>query len=117
MGTLSATINAVCGMRVDPVLVKLYWLNEREDALIEHVATLLDPSCDGALALAAVRARFAAVAVWARDERAVERLPRGLSDDAILSVLPGLNLSFSNGQYRFDHREFLAALRSRHQHI
>jgi hypothetical protein len=94
-------------------LVKLYWLNEREEALIEHVATMLDPACDGPLALAAVKARFAAVAAWATDNRAVAAVPRGVNDDAILSALARVPLYHTHGRYHFDDREFAAALRTR----
>jgi hypothetical protein len=102
----------VCEVSVPPVLAKLYWLNEREDALIEHVASLLDPGCSGALALAAVRARFAAVAEWATREQSVASVPYDVSDDAVLEALAVAPLRYVRGGYRFETREFAAALRA-----
>jgi hypothetical protein len=102
----------VCGVSVPPVLAKLYWLNEREEALIEHVASLLNPGCSGALVLAAVKARFAAVAEWATREQCAASVPQNLSDDAVLQALALAPLRYVRGAYRFETREFAAALRA-----
>lgn len=102
----------VCEVSVSPDLARLFWLNEREEALIEYVAWLLNPACDGTLALVAVKARFAAVAEWATRTECLASVPQDLSDDAVLRALAHAPLHFVEGAYRFDPREFGAALRA-----
>lgn len=101
----------VCAARVHPALMKLYWRNEREEALIEHMAALLDPACNGALALAAVKARFAAVAGWAINEPEALALADEMSDDAVLTAMAEAPLTCTHGVYWFDHVAFAAALK------
>ena len=102
----------VCGVEVRECLIRLYWQNENDEILIATVAELLDPGCDGWLALAAVRARFAAVADWSLRQGSQLSLPASTCDAAVLSAMAATPLIYRRGRYSFCDWKFLAAVRA-----
>lgn len=102
----------VCRVDVHESLIKLYWLNEHDELLIATVAELLDPRCDGWLALAAVKARFAAIADWSLRHGSDLSLPAATCDAAVLSAMAATPLFCTRGRYHFCDWKFLAAVRA-----
>lgn len=105
-------VRDVCQAGVPECLINLYWHNEKDEVLIATVAELLDPSCDGWLALAAVRARFAAVADWSLRHASKLSMPAGTCDAAVLRAMAATPLFFMRGRYSFCDWKFLAAIRA-----